>query len=126
MIDFVRNWKTVFKVLPKPLIIRLAFLTCFTLTILYFRLKIQNFESPTFRSEDNPAAFAKYQMTRTLTQHYLYFLNFWLLILPSWLAYDWSMNSIELVRDFNDFRVIFILSFYVLLISLTFVGLKKR
>jgi Domain of unknown function (DUF1736) len=98
----------------------------FTSLILYLRLKIQHFETPTFRKEDNPAAFADEKLTRLLTQNYLYFLNLWLLINPDWLAFDWSFDSIELLRDINDLRIVFVLAFYIFMLSTIVVGFQKR
>lgn len=121
-IDWLRNFKRL-QLLPKTLILRLSVLTVFSVVILVTRLWIQSFESPIFRWEDNPAAFASEKLTRILTQNYLYALNFYLLLSPDWLCFDWSFNSIDLIRNFKDLRVIFIVIFYTFLITVVLVGL---
>lgn len=87
---------------------------------------MQNFESPTFREEDNPIAFADNQLTRVLSQNYLYLVNFWLLINPEWLSFDWSFGSIELIETFQDYRFFFVMIFYFMMIALVFKGFKRR
>lgn len=127
VIDFIRNSKRLQKkLLPKTLILRLFTLTLLSIAILTFRLKIQNFESPTFRREDNPVASADDSLTRNLTQNYLYVLNFFLLIAPDWLCFDWSFDSIELISSFNDFRVVFIVIFYIFVTTAIIEGLKRK
>lgn len=125
VIDYLRNFKRL-QLLPKTLILRLSVLTVFSVSILTTRLWIQNFESPIFRWEDNPAAFASDKWTRILTQNYLYALNCFLLLLPDWLCFDWSFNSIDLIRNFEDLRVIFIVIFYTFLVTVVFVGLRRK
>lgn len=125
-VDILRNFKRLKPPLPKTLIIRLVVLMIFTVSILFLRLKVQNFEVPKFRNEDNPGAFAAHHLTRVLTQNYLYSFNTFLLLLPDGLAFDWSFDSIELVHNLKDFRMIFIMIFYLCLISTVFRGLKKR
>lgn len=95
----------------------------FTLLIVIFRLWIQNFTTPEFRVEDNPVAAAEEQITRILSQNYLYGLNFFLLLMPDWLSFDWSFASIKLVENFTDWRVATIFGFYFMMIG---VGIRER
>jgi len=126
-IDFLRNFKRLYKfLLPKTVILRLVFLTLFTAFILALRLWIQDFEAPLFRPEDNAIAAAESLTTRILSQNYLYCLNFYLLLNPEWLSFDWSFNSIALINDFNDWRVAFLVIFYLILMSMIFIGLKRK
>lgn len=125
-IDFLRNYERLKGFLPKTLVIRLLILTFSTLVILMFRLKLQNFEAPTFRREDNIVAFADDALTKILTQNYLYVLNFFLLLTPEWLCFDWSFDSIELIRSLSDRRIIFIVIFYIFLLMTILVGLRRR
>lgn len=87
---------------------------------------MQNFETPTFRWEDNPVAFADDLLTKTLTQNYLYVLNLFLMLMPEWLCFDWSFDSIELVRSLKDFRIIFVLIFYAFLAAAILSGFKRK
>ncbi|KAF7492419.1 Protein O-mannosyl-transferase TMTC2 [Sarcoptes scabiei] len=78
---------------------------------------------PSFSSADNPASSNPSLKIRSLTFYYLPVFNFWLLIYPKWLSFDWSMESIPLIVSWFDYRNIFILLFYgaiLLLISKIF------
>lgn len=97
-----------------------------TLTILYARLYVQNFESPKFRPEDNPVAFAGNLLTRILSQNYLYVLNAFLLVCPIWLSVDWSFDSIRLIETFSDGRVLSLLMLYSVLLALCIRGIANR
>lgn len=111
---------------PKAIFQRLTILTIFTLIILYARLYVQNFESPKFRPEDNPIAFAEHRITRIFSQNYLYVLNCFLLISPVWQSVDWSFSSIQLIDSWKDIRIFSIVIFYIILSALIFKGLTNR
>ncbi|KPJ21477.1 Transmembrane and TPR repeat-containing protein 4 [Papilio machaon] len=53
---------------------------------------------PEFKPGDNPAAFANNTFTKVATFHYIYFLNFLILLWPQWLCYDWSMGCLKLIE----------------------------
>lgn len=125
-IDLLRIFKRLQQLLPKTVVIRLVILTLITVLILILRLRIQNFEAPTFRREDNPVAFTDDSLTRLLTQNYLYTMNFFLMVTPDWLCFDWSFDSVELIHNLRDLRIFFIVIFYVFLITTILVGLKRR
>ena len=90
---------------------------------LYLRLKLMDFSPPKFQEGDNPIGFMPSFIQRTLNFHYLIVLNFWLLICPQWLCYDWAMNCISFLKNPMDLRIVLILVFYV---SLAKLCLKKR
>uniref|UniRef100_A0A914VJD2 dolichyl-phosphate-mannose--protein mannosyltransferase n=1 Tax=Plectus sambesii TaxID=2011161 RepID=A0A914VJD2_9BILA len=71
-----------------------------------------NFAAPFFSPSDNPAAFDSSVVTRTLTFLYLPIFNLRLLTIPDQLSFDWSMDSIPLVRSIADSRAIISLIFY--------------
>ncbi|XP_058825228.1 protein O-mannosyl-transferase TMTC4 isoform X2 [Topomyia yanbarensis] len=96
---------------------RIITLFIMTSTLIYGRLWIQDFTQPQFRDKDNPVAISK-GLTRVLSQNYLYCLNLWLLLCPDWLSFDWAMDSIPLVRSLFDYRVLFVILFYMFMISL--------
>lgn len=102
------------RLIPQHLIPRISILALLTISTLLLRLSVQNFESPTFKSEDNPIAASNSTVTRILSQNYLYCLNCFLLLCPDWLSFDWSFSSIRLVKDFTDPRVFCIVIFYLL------------
>lgn len=103
------------------------YVLCFlTLILLYFRLYIINFEAPDFKPMDNPLAASNYTLTRVLTQNYLYALNLWLLLCPNWLCFDWALGTIKLVEQICDYRVAFIVLFYIFIIGLLLFGSKNE
>lgn len=75
-------------------------------------------KAPDFASSDNPAADAASWLTRTLTFLYLPAFNFYLLLFPRWLSFDWSMNAIPLIQSFADVRNVATFVFYVTLAAL--------
>lgn len=77
-----------------------------------FRMYIIKLTPPEFSASDNPASDNKSFLTRTLTFIYLPVFNFWLLICPLYLSFDWSMDAIKLVESFTDFRNVLGVVFY--------------
>lgn len=70
---------------------------------------------PEFAPADNPASDSSSLLTRTLTFNYLPVINFWLLLYPSVLSFDWSMDAVPLVESVFDYRNLFTLLFYATL-----------
>ncbi|XP_054722194.1 protein O-mannosyl-transferase TMTC1-like isoform X2 [Uloborus diversus] len=69
-----------------------------------FRLWMLQGSMPRFSEEDNPASFCPSLLTRFYTYSYLAAFNFWMLLNPSTLSYDWQMGSIPLVSSVFDIR----------------------
>lgn len=78
-------------------------------------------KAPSFAQADNPAANCDCWLTRLLTFIYLPVFNFWLLLFPKWLSFDWSMEAIPLIHSIKDTRNASSLIFY----STLFVIIKK-
>ncbi|CAM1318239.1 Uncharacterised protein PB.6640, partial [Pycnogonum litorale] len=76
------------------------------------RIYFMGSKPPEFAPADNPAADNENFWTRTLTFLYLPAFNFWLLLFPQILSFDWSMESVPLISSFRDFRNVFTLAFY--------------
>ncbi|CAG2111276.1 unnamed protein product [Medioppia subpectinata] len=74
--------------------------------------------TPMFAPSDNPASDSPSVIIRFLTFLYLPVFNFWLLIYPRYLSFDWSMESIPLIQSMADSRNIISLIFYMSLIFL--------
>ncbi|XP_076324019.1 protein O-mannosyl-transferase TMTC2-like, partial [Tachypleus tridentatus] len=77
-----------------------------------FRLHLMGRKPPDFAPADNPAADSDSFVTRTLTFLYLPAFNFWLLLCPLWLSFDWSMEAVPLVCSIFDPRNLVTLCFY--------------
>jgi hypothetical protein len=78
-----------------------------------FRIHLLYGSLPHFSAYDNPASFADSFVTRLLTYCYLYFYNFYMLIFPSVLCYDWQMDSIKLVDSVYDMRNVWTVGFFL-------------
>lgn len=84
-----------------------------------------DFSTPSFSPSDNPAAHSDNFLTRFLTFSYLTAFNSWLLLCPSTLSFDWSMDSIPLVDRVSDIRNLATLSLYLGLAYLTMCILRR-
>lgn len=73
-------------------------------------------DPPEFAPSDNPASASDSLLTRTLTFLYLPVLNFWLLLYPATLSFDWSMDAVPLLTTLKDHRNAFTVFFYTYLI----------
>ena len=83
-----------------------------------FRIYFMGNKTPEFAPADNPASDSDSLLTRTLTYFYLPFLNFWLLLYPRLLSFDWSMEAVPLVESLLDVRNACTAVFYGGLLSL--------
>jgi len=102
---------------------RLAVLTLTGACLMLGRLRIMGSQLPVFTRFDNPAAVAE-TPARQLTHNYLLGLNAWLLLAPTDLCCDWTMNSVPLVRSVSDPRNLATLCFYAVLCHLAYRGLS--
>lgn len=85
-----------------------------------FRISFMGNTPPEFAPADNPASDSDSLMARVLTFAYLPVLNFWLLLYPRKLSFDWSMDAVPLVENLADPRNLISLLFYV---TLVYVGI---
>ena len=74
------------------------------------------YDAPAFAPADNPASESDSVLTRFLTFTLLPSLNFWLLLCPSVLSFDWSMDAIPLVQTLTDQRNFLTFTFYISII----------
>ena len=81
------------------------------------RMSFMNYEKPKFQKGDNPAAFEKSWIKRILTFNYIYVINFYILVLPQWLCFDWAMGCISVLSSF-DYRIYFVIFLWNLLLSM--------
>ncbi|XP_010785959.1 transmembrane and TPR repeat-containing protein 2, partial [Notothenia coriiceps] len=78
---------------------------------------------PNFSNSDNPAADSPSLLTRMLTFSYLPAANFWLLLCPDMLSFDWSMDALPLIRRLADWRNLYTAAFYLGLFFLAWFSL---
>lgn len=76
------------------------------------RLQLMGSKAPEFAPADNPSADCPSRLTRTLTFLHLPAFNLWLLIQPSVLSFDWSMEAIPLIQSLADVRNLSTLALY--------------
>lgn len=74
------------------------------LLLIVGRLKIGGATTPEFASADNPTARHPSRLTRSLTFLYLPAASARMLLCPSILSFDWSMDAIPRITGFNDVR----------------------
>lgn len=53
-----------------------------------------------------------------LNYNYYYSLNAWLLLCPWWLCFDWSMGCVPLIKTATDWRIVWLLLLWCILIGL--------
>ncbi|RZC39615.1 DUF1736, and/or TPR 11 domain containing protein, partial [Asbolus verrucosus] len=70
---------------------------------------------PHFSTADNPTAREAKLLTRLLTFIYLPVFNFWLLLVPSTLSFDWGMDAVPRINTIGDSRNISTFCFYLVL-----------
>ncbi|XP_076318476.1 protein O-mannosyl-transferase TMTC2-like isoform X1 [Tachypleus tridentatus] len=83
-----------------------------TVVLVGFRIHLMGIKPPDFAPADNPAADSDSLVTRTLTFFYLPAFNFWLLLCPLWLSFDWSMEAVPVICSISDPRNLVSLCFY--------------
>jgi len=77
------------------------------------------FNPPDFSPSDNPASDSDILWTRCMTFAFLTAFNFYLLVCPVRLSFDWSMSAIPLVDTWSDARNLMTSAFYASLILMT-------
>lgn len=88
------------------------------ITLFYWRIRLAG-SPPVFATADNPAAREASFITRTLTFAYLPIFNFFLLICPTQLSFDWSMDAIPRISSIFDIRNIFTIIFFTIVSRVT-------
>lgn len=97
--------------------------------LLLCRWHIMGSSPPVFQVVDNPASFEKSTTLRVINYNYLYAINAWLLIVPQWLCFDWSMGCVPLIKSFTDLRLLCVAAMWavlLLLISYCLFGKKSH
>uniref|UniRef100_A0A0P6DC12 dolichyl-phosphate-mannose--protein mannosyltransferase n=1 Tax=Daphnia magna TaxID=35525 RepID=A0A0P6DC12_9CRUS len=97
-----------------------------TLLMVAVRLQLMGSKAPEFAPADNPSADCPSRLTRTLTFLYLPAFNLWLLIQPTVLSFDWSMESIPLIHSLADMRNFTTAIFYLTLAYLGWNALFRK
>ncbi|XP_043267624.1 protein O-mannosyl-transferase TMTC2 [Venturia canescens] len=82
----------------------IGIITSGLLLLLVGRLKIGGATTPEFASADNPTARHPSRLTRGLTFLYLPAASARMLLCPSILSFDWSMDAIPRITGFDDVR----------------------
>ncbi|GFR98119.1 transmembrane and TPR repeat-containing protein 2-like [Elysia marginata] len=93
-------------------------------SLLGFRIYFMGNKPPEFAPSDNPASDSDSLLTRTLTYNFLPAANFWLVLCPRLLSFDWSMEAVPLVESLSDMRNLATAGFYASLVFLVFKVIK--
>ncbi|ESO96774.1 hypothetical protein LOTGIDRAFT_98423, partial [Lottia gigantea] len=99
-------------------------LSTYGIILVILRLYFMENKPPEFAPSDNPASDSNSFLTRTLTYNFLPAYNVWILLCPSVLSFDWSMESIPLIQNLADFRNIWTLLLYSILVYIAMKILK--
>ena len=94
-------------------------LTTTAVIMIVVRIMLMGFIAPDFSPSDNPASDSDSLWTRCMTFAYLPVLNFFLLLCPLTLSFDWSMSAVPLVEVWSDTRNLITSLFYVSLAVMT-------
>uniref|UniRef100_A0A7N9AUV1 dolichyl-phosphate-mannose--protein mannosyltransferase n=1 Tax=Mastacembelus armatus TaxID=205130 RepID=A0A7N9AUV1_9TELE len=106
------------ELLRRGLLTRLTLMGLGGLSMLYARWRIMGTGPPAFTEVDNPASFAENIFLRIVNYNYYYCLNAWLLLCPWWLCFDWSMGCVPLIKSATDWRMVWLLLIWCVLIGL--------
>uniref|UniRef100_A0A3Q3GCZ8 dolichyl-phosphate-mannose--protein mannosyltransferase n=1 Tax=Labrus bergylta TaxID=56723 RepID=A0A3Q3GCZ8_9LABR len=106
------------EILRTGLLTRLALMGLGGLSMLYARWRIMGTGPPAFTEVDNPASFEENVFLRIVNYNYYYSLNAWLLLCPWWLCFDWSMGCVPLIKSATDWRMVWLLLLWCVLIGL--------
>ncbi|XP_061085470.1 protein O-mannosyl-transferase TMTC2-like isoform X2 [Conger conger] len=109
---------------PAGLLQSVSVLAVWGAVLLALRLYWMGNKPPSFSNSDNPAADSPSLLARTLTFLYLPAANAWLLLCPSTLSFDWSMDALPLLKTPSDWRNLHTLAFYAGFLLLAWVGLR--
>ncbi|XP_044073262.1 protein O-mannosyl-transferase TMTC4 isoform X3 [Siniperca chuatsi] len=113
-----KNPLDVSEILRTGLLTRLTLMVLGGLSMLYARWRIMGTGPPAFTEVDNPASFAESIFLRIVNYNYYYSLNAWLLLCPWWLCFDWSMGCVPLIKSATDWRMVWLLLLWCILIGL--------
>ena len=83
-----------------------------TLIVVGWRYVLNGESSPDFIVAQNPAGFAEERFTRAFSVTWIYCLYIRDAIYPYYLSPDWSGNSIDLITNWNDPRVMAVLALW--------------
>ncbi|XP_068085342.1 protein O-mannosyl-transferase TMTC2 [Anabrus simplex] len=100
---------------PRGVMCSLSVLGVALLILVVLRLCLLGSHAPVFATADNPASRSPSLLTRTLTFAFLPVFNFYLLVFPRWLSFDWSMDSIPRISSLCDPRNLPVFVFYYIL-----------
>ncbi|XP_068602419.1 protein O-mannosyl-transferase TMTC4 [Brachionichthys hirsutus] len=106
------------EILQTGLPTRLALMGLGGMSMLYARWRIMGTGPPAFTEVDNPASFEENIFLRIVNYNYYYSLNAWLLLCPWWLCFDWSMGCVPLIKSATDWRMVWLLLLWCILIGL--------
>ncbi|XP_032436374.1 protein O-mannosyl-transferase TMTC2 [Xiphophorus hellerii] len=107
----------------QQLLLNVFLLAVWGVVLLACRFSWMGNKPPNFSNSDNPAADSPSLLSRTLTFFHLPAVNFWLLLCPDTLSFDWSMDALPLIRSLADWRNVHTVLFYLGLLLLGWFGL---
>ena len=55
--------------------------------------------------------------TQIINYNYLYAITAWLLVVPQWLCFDWSMGCVPIINTYSDPRILCIVALWTALVE---------
>ncbi|XP_046916588.2 protein O-mannosyl-transferase TMTC3 [Dermatophagoides farinae] len=117
-LNYLPFWSRLWHSLLNLTMAKIIALIAYTAILIGTRIYLAGSSLPIFTKFDNPASFEE-TPSRQLTYNYLLPLNVRLMLWPRWLCADWTMNSIPLVKTFDDSRNAWTAIFYLVFIILS-------
>ncbi|KAK3796778.1 hypothetical protein RRG08_045784 [Elysia crispata] len=114
------------KVWLKFVVIRHVILLASALILLTVRWQVMGSSPPTFQVFDNPHSFVNGSLLRAINYNYLYAINAWILVCPTWLCFDWSMGCVPTINSLSDPRLIAVLALWLVVLLLAWVCLCSQ
>ncbi|XP_043944371.1 protein O-mannosyl-transferase TMTC2 [Protopterus annectens] len=115
----------IYKKKNAPLFLSVCCLAIWGALLLCLRLYWMGNKPPSFSNSDNPTADSDSLLIRSLTFLHLPAVNFWLLLCPNTLSFDWSMDAVPLLKSITDCRNLYTVAFYTGLMFLTYRSLRN-
>ena len=117
ILDLIKTLQLRKKVLRRKFLVFVLYILLNLIVLSFVRMWIINFEKPKFQKGDNPPAFHPNILNRILTFNYIYCWNFFLLLYPNGLCFDWSMGCVSILTVF-DWRILILVAFFLISIAL--------
>ena len=71
-------------------------------------------------SVDKMTVLCCFDLLQILNYNYLYAINAWLLLNPTWLCFDWSMGCVPVITSLADIRLLAVVALWIFVVLFHF------